>query len=286
MEMGENPQSDPVAPSPPAVAATVPRPHSKGKGHKPVNVRPPPFSVAQRLRDEFGIRRVIVAMSGGKDSVAALSVCRDYFADVRAFFMYLVPDLGFQERYLSYIERRFALPPILRVPNAPLLAQFFRSPRFRHPTEASVKAPRIKYREVYAYVRQKINEQAGIGQAGGGLGGDEPFAWIATGERAVESVQRNAMIRQCKAISETRQVFFPLGYWNASMVFSRLKTERVALAPEYGVLGHSHSFGSLFEVEIEAVRRTWPEDYAKILRQFPLLAAYKTRRETSTQEAE
>ena len=276
MESGAHLQADSLSPPP-----VKRRGKGPGPSRKPVNLRPPPFSVANRLRDEYGIQRVIVACSGGKDSIAALSVCREYFADVRAFFMYLVPDLGFQERYLAYIERRFELPPILRVPNAPLLAQFFRRPRFRHPTEASVKAPRIQYREVYAYVRKKINEQAAIGQGGeGGPGGagQEPFLWIATGERAVESVQRNAMIRQCNAISDKRQVFFPLGYWNTSMVFSRLKTERVALAPEYGVLGHSHSFGSLFEDEIEAIRQTWPEDYAKILRQFPLLAAYQTRR--------
>ena len=57
---------------------------------------------------------VIVAFSGGKESVVTLDLCSRYFKNIKAFFMYIVPDLSFQERTLEWYEKRYQIE-IMRI---------------------------------------------------------------------------------------------------------------------------------------------------------------------------
>ena len=74
---------------------------------------------ARRITDS-----VLVGFSGGKDSAVTLDVCFRYFQHVQPYFMYLVPDLEFQERTLRHYEARYHTK-ILRVPHF-MLSDFLR----------------------------------------------------------------------------------------------------------------------------------------------------------------
>jgi phosphoadenosine phosphosulfate reductase len=224
--------------------------------HQPKHIRPLPFDLMQRFVDQHHPNGIIVGCSGGKDSVATMDVCRRFLPNTKivAYFMYIVKGLSFQEDYLSYLQRRYNIETIIRVPFAPYLAKWFRHGLFRHPTAESRAVKNVKFRDIDAYVRKVSG-----------------LHWIANGERACESVQRNAMLRQCDGVSEKRGRVFPLTYWNDAMVWQYLRQRKVALAPEYGKMGLGRSFASLHGgSQLAAVKRWYPEDFEKIVRVFPL----------------
>lgn len=244
-----------------------PRPRHRRAAPKPtVHLRPPPFEAIERAKQQHGVTDVAIYFSGGKDSVAALDVCYRHFGPghVAAIFMYLVPGLRFQEQYLTYIQRLYSrpgCPPLVvhRIPYAEHLALLFRANKFRHPT-AAAKVQRIPYRAIDAYVRKLTG-----------------WTWIANGERACESVQRNAMIRHCNAIDEGRGRFWPLAFWSDRMVLSYLRQRKIALAPEYSVMGLKRSFASLFGYPLKKIREHYPDDFEKICEMFPLARAQLLR---------
>ena len=50
---------------------------------------------------------VIVAFSGGKESIVTLDLCFRYFKKVVPFFMYICPDLSFQNKTIEWYEKKY-----------------------------------------------------------------------------------------------------------------------------------------------------------------------------------
>lgn len=228
-----------------------------------------PLAVLRRAADS-GIREVVCATSCGKDSVCALSLCCQTFERVQPYFMYLVPGLEFQERYLAYLERLFKVS-ILRIPHWGL-SRLLRGASFRHPTAATATLQFVRIRHVEAWLRKETGIQ-----------------WMATGEKAIDSLERNAYIRKCDGIDDVRQRIYPLAYWNHAAVFNYLKSHGIALPASYST-GRRRSFGSLWYDEVAYVRERHPADFERIKRVFPLIEAqlmrHQLRKERHGQETE
>jgi len=116
---------------------------------------------------------VLVAFSGGKDSVVTLDVCMGHFAHVEGFFMYQVRGLSFQESILRYYEDKYGIP-IHRIPHFEL-SQWLRYGLFR---PCDFDCPIVSVKETYDYMRENTD-----------------IWWIAAGERIADSVWRRAMIK-------------------------------------------------------------------------------------------
>jgi phosphoadenosine phosphosulfate reductase len=234
---------------------------SKSRPAKPPRPIPPhPLSVIRRARDEFGVREVIVGVSG-KDAACAIDLCVEHFDRVSAYFMYIVPGLSFQEKFLSYIERRYSIS-IRRIPHFGL-AKLFRDHSFRYMRLQSIGVPTVKPRDVDAYLRKLTG-----------------LEWVATGEKAADSVERNAMIRRVGGIDTNRRRIFPIAFWSDAAVFNHLKTRSIALPQEYSQLEnftHMRSFGQLWWRDIAWIREKHPDDFDKIRRLFPLIDGQVTR---------
>ena len=189
--------------------------------------------------------KVLVSFSMGKYSIVTLDLCMKYFKQVQPFFMYLVPDLKFQEEALAKYERHYGVD-IIRVPHFEN-ADFYRYGSF---SDADYSVPRVKIRAIYEAIRQETGIQ-----------------WIASGEKINDSVVRRAMLKHSGSIDVERGRFYPVMYWRDADIKRYMQVNNL-LYPEFNrKLGFS--FHSLAGKELSAIKRIYPDDYARILKFFP-----------------
>ena len=192
---------------------------------------------------------VIVGFSGGKDSIVTLDLCFKYFKTVVPYFMYLVPDLEFQENMLRRYEERYKTE-IIRIPHFEC-SDFLKYGSF---TMADWDVDLVKITDTYEYLRQ----QTGL-------------YWIAAGERCADSIVRNAMIKKSGSIDYKRGRFYPLAYWKKNEVLEYIKYRKLYISPEQKKLGFS--FRSLAGSELAIIKEHYPADYDRILRVYPFAEA-------------
>lgn len=190
---------------------------------------------------------VLVAFSGGKDSVVTLDVCMRHFAHVEGFFMYQVRGLSFQESILRYYEDKYGIP-IHRIPHFEL-SQWLRYGLFRH---CDFDCPIVSVKETYDYMRENTD-----------------IWWIAAGERIADSVWRRAMIKSSGTIDPKRGRFFPIAEWSKADVMAYIRQRKLRVGAESSRLGFS--FRSLMGKDLLKIQKYFPQDYARIRRWFPLV---------------
>lgn len=196
---------------------------------------------------------VIVFYSGGKDSAVTLDLCAKHFAKVHVVFMYQVQGLSFQEQALAWAESRYGVE-VYRIPHFEL-SDFYRAGVYCKPDPA---LPRVAISDVYAHVRQVFGAH-----------------WIAAGERAKDSIVRNAMIKKSGSVDAKRGRFYPLAYWSKQAVLRYVAANRLLVSPESRLLGHS--FRSLHTADLAAIKEHYPDDYQRVVQAFPDVGAALAR---------
>lgn len=199
---------------------------------------------------------VIVGFSGGKDSIVCADLCFRYFRNVKLYFMYLVPELEFQEKMLRWYENKYNTE-IIRVPHFEV-SEFLKYGSF---TLYDHNVDVVGITDTYEYIRQKTG-----------------IHWIAAGERCADSIVRNAMIKQSGSIDYKRGRFYPIAYWKKNDVMQYIKHKKLYLSPEQKKLGFS--FRSLAGSELAVIKENYPEDYKKILKIYPFAEAGVVRYQT------
>lgn len=192
---------------------------------------------------------VLVGFSGGKDSIVTLDLCFKYFKIVKAFFMYLVPELEFQEKMVNWYENKYNTK-IIRLPHFEV-SNFLRYGSF---TIFDLDVEIISINDIYNFLREKTG-----------------INWIAAGEQCADSIVRNAMIKNSGSIDYKRGRFYPLAYWKKQDVLQYIKYKKLYLSPEQKQLGFS--FRSLLGREIKIIKERYPKDYEKILKVYPFIGA-------------
>ena len=192
---------------------------------------------------------VIVAFSGGKESIVTLDLCFRYFKNVKPFFMYICPDLSFQERTLEWYEKRYQTE-IIRVPHMDV-SEFFHYGSFRKP---DYTFPIVSINDIYKWVRLETDTW-----------------WIAAGERIDDSIVRRAMMKKSGSIDVQRGRFYPVSAWKKREIMDYIKFHNLYLSIDSRKLGFS--FCSLWGKELSMLKQYFPDDYQKILRLYPFAAA-------------
>ena len=209
-----------------------------------------PIKVQSKVTDS-----VIVAFSGGKEPVVVLDMAFRYFKKVQPFFMYICPDLSFQEKTLQWYEKRYQTE-IIRLPHMDV-SEFFRYGSFRAPDPTF---PVISINDIYQYVRLKTD-----------------IWWIAAGERINDSIVRRAMMKKSGSLDVQRGRFYPVSMWKKREIIDYIKYHNLYLGQDSKKLGFS--FKSLWGYELAMVKKYFPDDYAKIIKQYPFAEAGVLREE-------
>lgn len=212
---------------------------------------------------------VVVGVSGGKDSVVVLDLCFKYFKKVEGYFLYFVEGLGFQERYLKYLERRYNIT-FHRLPHWRLSAMYKKA-IYRPHTISTISVADIKIKDI----EFEVQRLTGID-------------WFATGQKSLDSIDRNAMLKRCNGIDEKAKRVYPLMCWNNASVFNYLKLKKIPLPPDYSMFSFNKnaSYGEMSGRCLKTVKELYPEDYEKILDMFPFAeAAVKKYEFTANHEA-
>lgn len=198
---------------------------------------------------------VIVAFSGGKDSIVTLDLCFRYFKNVKPFFLYMIPDLSFVEKQLEWYEKKYQTE-IMRLPH-PDLAMWMHYGVFRVP---DFSFPIISINDAYKYVRLQTD-----------------IWWIAAGERINDSIVRRAMMKKSGSIDVKRGRFYPVSAWKKKEVLDYIKYHNLKTDQFSRIAGFSYR--SLQSAELSILKQHFPEDYAKVLNLFPFADASVKRME-------
>lgn len=203
-----------------------------------------PIKTMSRITDS-----VIVAFSGGKESCVVLDMAFRYFKNVKPFFMYICPNLSFQERTLEWYEKKYQTE-IIRLPHMDV-SEFFHYGSFRI---ADDNFPIVSINDIYQYVRLETDTW-----------------WIAAGERIDDSIVRRAMMKKSGSIDVQRGRFYPVSAWKKREIIDYIKFHNLYLGQDSKKLGFS--FKSLWGKELAMLKKYFPDDYEKVLHVYPLAAA-------------
>ena len=148
-------------------------------------VQIPGVKPSQVLRDELRGETVILAFSRGKDSVAAWLALREAGVEVLPYHMYLVPDLAFVDKSLSYFAEWFGCGPILNLPH-PSLYRWLSNLVYQSPERCGVIERCGLVVPDYEDMNPIVREHFGL----------PPDTWVCNGVRAADSPNRRMAISQ------------------------------------------------------------------------------------------
>lgn len=189
---------------------------------------------------------LILGFSTGKDSIVALDIASRYFKKLYVYFLYIVPDLEFQEKILRKYERKYDIQ-IDRLPH-PDVSNFLKYGTFRPPDSA---VRQVQFSDLHDYLRVKSG-----------------YKWIAGGERINDSITRRAFLKTSGSIDLSSYRMYPLINWNKQSVIEYIKRKHLILSKDLSVIGRS--FCSLNGKELLYVAENYPEDFERIKRFYPL----------------
>lgn len=198
---------------------------------------------------------VLVAYSGGKDSLCTLDLCSRVFSRVEAFHMYFLPGLDVIEQQLDYARQRWGVK----------IYQYPHWTTRRYLTQGVYCFNSYKHDDLPEWKLQDVYDLA-CAESG--------IPIIATGAKRVDSLWRRRML---KTWGDTAQMLYPCIGWSLFDVQAYLRARKIELPKSAG--GSKSSGVGLVTREVLHLHDHWPQDYERIKAVFPLVEAVVKRRD-------
>jgi 3'-phosphoadenosine 5'-phosphosulfate sulfotransferase (PAPS reductase)/FAD synthetase len=191
--------------------------------------------------------RVIVGLSGGKDSLCVLDLCARHFDHVEAFFMYLVPGLECAEGPARAAAKRAGV-------------RLHMVPHFQLPELLQLHRPLTKRKKTRALGLFDIEARVRL---------DSGIDWVAYGWRESDSMHRRWHLRKSGHADVVGRRLFPIASWVKADVLGYLHARRIPVPKSIGQDNSTVSGIGLDGESLRWMRDHYPRDYAKVLRVFP-----------------
>jgi phosphoadenosine phosphosulfate reductase len=214
------------------------------------------LEVLQRARERSS--RVLVAFSGGKDSVAVTDLCCRVFDHVEGFYMYLVPGLRVTEELLSIGRQRWGLT-IHQYPHW-AIRMYLSEGMFCFNHHRHDALPEWTLHDVYHLVMK-----------------DTGIPLVATGAKDADSATRRRILALQQRRGINTDIVYPIQTWKRHDVLAYLKAHDIPLP---ATKNRQSTYGcELSTVEVLYLHDNYPDDYQKLLTCFPFAESIVRRRE-------
>lgn len=215
---------------------------------------------------QLGETKILVALSGGKDSLVTLDLCIRVFGEenTHPFHLWWVKDLECEQHILRKVVARYPkLPKIEEIPHYGL--PFLLKACFGRSLAPSVTG-RFASASLY-----KSEDSEKIARYRSGA------RWIAGGHRISDSLHRRGMLHKCAGFWQESekthkpiQRVYPIYRWSHEHVFAYLKARKLPIPDMFGNSVHKASGVNLRDpIFIQHIKQHYPTDFAKIKRIFP-----------------
>lgn len=197
---------------------------------------------------------VLVAFSGGKDSLICLDLCRRTFKRVVCFYMYVVPGLECIEAQMQVARERWKVD-IVYLPHW-LLFRCLKAGTYCDESVWKDTMQDVTLKDVYSWARQVTGIKT-----------------ICTGAKNSDSLWRR---RHFHAVRNWEAMLYPLKEWNKHHVLEYLKVNHIPVPDSEG----TNATG----IDLSTPSVLWlhdkhPADYQRLIKWFPYAEAIVKRRD-------
>jgi phosphoadenosine phosphosulfate reductase len=196
---------------------------------------------------------IIVAFSGGKDSLVIMDLACRMFERVEGFFMYLVPGLECVEDAIEAARQRFNVK--IRLYPHWILQKLIAQGIYTSEWFGYEALPKWSLRDVYAYAIRDIGINC-----------------VATGAKATDSAWR----RRFMSTAHFDSVINPIANWHKYDVVSYLRAHGI---PEPPSSGKSATGVDLSVPSLLWLNDSYPADFKRLCGVFPFAQAVVARRD-------
>lgn len=213
------------------------------------------IAAAKKMLEGIG-PRVIVGLSGGKDSLVTLDLCVQTFgaSNVHAFFMRLVDGLRCEQAPIRSAVARYNGLTLHVVPHW-ALSHMYRRSYLRPYVHGAEFIPALKQVDVENDLRRKTG-----------------IEWVAYGHRAVESLVRNAMLKRggMNGNDTKGRRIYPIWDWKTPDVYAYLRQNKIPVPKPLASRYAGQSGGvELSPKTLGWIKEHYPDDFVKICEVFP-----------------
>lgn len=204
-------------------------------------------AIIQHIRNQTDTA-VLFYSAGGKDSIALLDMVAPKFKRVICYFMYLVKDLEHTQIYIDWATKKYPNVEVRQIPH--LMRDVILKNGFFCDEDESIKIRKI------GEIEQSVMEECGVS-----------FAF--SGMKGVDGFMKRMRLKMWKPYYiSPKGMCYPLALWTNKEVLQYIQNRNLIKPMVYNPKPVSQGVGLDYDT-LSFCKKYYPNDYAKILNEFP-----------------